>query len=158
MLFSVPRYTLVVRGTTKEIDLIIYDEVPALGYTILLPFENVITFACVIETTPIGKGDLDLLKPVVDLKTVTDTDRKIPSARAETSFGAGHKRDSPRVGVGRPHGPVYRTVEKPKQGTRYRPDRPDGGCLCVGPDTPESDELFFDRPLRPIRSRRPSRV
>ena len=62
-------------------------------------------------------------------------------------------RTSLRAGVGRPRSPGHRIIEKPKEGTRHRPDRPDGGCLCVAPGNPEPDELFFDRPyamLRPV--------
>ena len=71
-LFNIPRYTLVVRGITEEIDTIIDEELPVLASTILLPFENVIIYACAIDTVPIERNEMDRLGSLTDLDAVKE--------------------------------------------------------------------------------------
>ena len=80
-LFNIPRYTLVVRGITEEIDTIIDEELPVLASTILLPFENVIIYACAIDTVPIERNEMDRLGSLTGLDVVKDANRTIRSTR-----------------------------------------------------------------------------
>ncbi len=80
-LFNIPGYSIAVRGLGQEIGHMLAEEPPVFVTTVLLPFENTITYAFTMDTVPMDERDAQDIEPVADLATVKATSRMIRSAR-----------------------------------------------------------------------------